>query len=243
MSTSILPKGRFNGELKTKHVSSLDDPFYINSSINSPLTVPPSDDFTPGSYFRNSDDTNSHILPNSRQVDVYQPDFDDDELNDNGLCETSRVLTPICVKILKTCHDLTEKLVSTVMADVIQLRSREFVKDVVRLCKRVDGCVEDLVKIASGREDIRMLESKSDILNSAIRDLFKKIKSVFNEPDTLEWTKEYLEELDVLFENLKCAAANVAGNHILHDCDGCNSMQRCEIESTDVAGAAYAYKC
>ncbi len=70
-------------------------------------------------------------------------------------------LAPYCLSILKTCHQLTEKLVGMTMGNSQNLRSMETITDLVAIAKRVGARVDDVMKALYPPLDPRLLEARS----------------------------------------------------------------------------------
>ena len=71
-----------------------------------------------------------------------------------------RGLVPHCIAILKTCHNLTEKMVGMTMGNTQQLRTPETLMDIVTIAKRISPRVDDVVKSMYPPLDPRLLEAR-----------------------------------------------------------------------------------
>ena len=83
-----------------------------------------------------------------------------------------RGLVPHCLEILRTCHNLTEKLVGLAMGNSHQLRSHEKITDLVTVAKRISPRVDEVVRSMYPPLDPRLLEARfvlgCDIMGSFV---------------------------------------------------------------------------
>jgi len=68
---------------------------------------------------------------------------------------------PHCLEILKTAHQLTDKLVSVTLSSAHQLQFPETLTDLVSVARRIGSRVDDVVRALYPPLDPRLLEARS----------------------------------------------------------------------------------
>jgi len=76
---------------------------------------------------------------------------------DTCLCSD---LLPHCLEILKTAHQLTDKLVSVTLTSAHQLQFPETLTDLVAVARRIGTRVDDVVRALYPPLDPRLLEAR-----------------------------------------------------------------------------------
>jgi len=71
-----------------------------------------------------------------------------------------RDLLPHCLEILKTAHQLTDKLVSVTLTSAHQLQFPETLTDLVAVARRIGTRVDDVVRALYPPLDPRLLEAR-----------------------------------------------------------------------------------
>ena len=69
-------------------------------------------------------------------------------------------LAPHCLAILKTCHNLTERLVAMTIGNGRELQSPETLTELVTIAKRIGPRVDDVVRSLYPPLDPRLLEAR-----------------------------------------------------------------------------------
>lgn len=71
-----------------------------------------------------------------------------------------RGLVPHCISILKSCHQLTERLVGMTMSNSDKIHTQEMLTDIVLVAKRINPRVDEVVQSMYPPLDPRLLEAR-----------------------------------------------------------------------------------
>jgi hypothetical protein len=109
-------------------------------------------------------------------------------------------LMPHCLAILKTAHQLTDKLVAVTLADAQQLKFPETLTDLVAVARRIGTRVDDVVRALYPPLDPRLLEARCSSLMLSVSHLAMLAKSSSSLSGVLDWVDQSLADVE---EHLK----------------------------------------
>ncbi|KAJ8025208.1 Transmembrane protein 98 [Holothuria leucospilota] len=119
-----------------------------------------------------------------------------DILKDEKWVDDATGLIPHCLEILKTCHDLTEKLVAMTIGNTATVNARESsLGDIVVIAKRISPRVDDVVKCLYPPIDPRLIEARSAALLLSVQNLVLTAKYACKMP-FVEWIDSSLSEME-----------------------------------------------
>lgn len=124
----------------------------------------------------------------------------DEILQDESWVHDATGLVPHCLEILRTCRDLTEKLVGMAMGHAQQLRSPEQLNDLVTAAKRISPRVDEVVKSMYPPLDPRLLEARCTALVLSVSHMVLVTKTACSLPGALDWVEQSLADVE---EHLK----------------------------------------
>ncbi|ESP01671.1 hypothetical protein LOTGIDRAFT_200161 [Lottia gigantea] len=105
-------------------------------------------------------------------------------------------LIPHCISILKTCHDLTEKLVGMTMGNAQMIRTQETLTDIIAVAKRISPRVDEVVKSMYPPLDPRLLEARCTALALSVHHLVLVTKNACRLSGVLDWIDQSLADVE-----------------------------------------------
>lgn len=127
-------------------------------------------------------------------------------LEDEAWVDDASGLMPHCIAILKTCHELTEKLVAMTMGNSHHLKSSESLSDIVFVAKRINPRVDDVVKCLYPPIDPRLLEARSAALLLSLQHLVLVTKQACQMSSYVEWIDGSIKRMESHLQILRDAA-------------------------------------
>lgn len=135
-------------------------------------------------------------------------------LDDDQWIDDATGLIPHCLAILKTCHQLTERLVAMTMGSVPHTNQR--LCEIIDVAKRISPRVDDVVRSMYPPLDARLLEARSTALILSVTHLTLVTRSVCN-VTTFDWIDDSLAEMDEHLRVLREAAIATEESNRLMD--------------------------
>ncbi|XP_035688945.1 transmembrane protein 98-like [Branchiostoma floridae] len=135
---------------------------------------------------------------------AFTPDIDDILENEAWIDDASGLI-PHCLAILKTCHQLTEKLVGMTMNNS-QIRSQADLGEVVVVAKRISPRVDDVVRSMYPPLDPKLLEARSTALLLSVSHLALVTKNACKMPGSLDWIDNSISDMEEHMSVLRQAA-------------------------------------
>ncbi|XP_071477561.1 transmembrane protein 98-like [Diadema antillarum] len=127
-------------------------------------------------------------------------------LEDEAWVDDASGLMPHCIAILRTCHELTEKLVAMTMGNPHHLKSSESVSDIVVVAKRINPRVDDVVKCMYPPIDPRLLEARSAALLLSLQHLVLVTKQACQMSSYVEWIDGAIQRMESHLQVLRDAS-------------------------------------
>ncbi|XP_041365621.1 transmembrane protein 98-like [Gigantopelta aegis] len=140
-------------------------------------------------------------------------------LQDGRWVDDATGLVPHCISILKTCHQLTEKLVGMTMGNAQNIRTQETLTDIVAVAKRISPRVDEVVKSMYPPLDPRLLEARCTALVLSVSHLVLITKNACRLSGVLDWIDQSLADVEEHLQVLREASLNNEFYHKLQsDC-------------------------
>lgn len=141
-----------------------------------------------------------HLI-NGRQ-DMHEVELDDVRmhpdiekiLDDDQWVDDATGLVPHCLAILKTCHQLTERLVTMTMGNV-QHQPHQRLWEIIEVAKRISPRVDDVVRSMYPPLDPRLLEARTTALVLSVTHLTLVTRSVC-QVTIFDWIRECLIDME-----------------------------------------------
>ncbi|XP_031570804.1 transmembrane protein 98-like [Actinia tenebrosa] len=108
-----------------------------------------------------------------------------------------------CVELLKTCHELTEKLVAYTVENGPKIKSQDGMKQIMASARHIGPKVDELVEAMYTPSDSRQIEEKSSALYLAVHLLLQVIKSVSDQPEQLHWADDVIHLIEQHIEEMR----------------------------------------
>ncbi|ELU02446.1 hypothetical protein CAPTEDRAFT_65295, partial [Capitella teleta] len=105
-------------------------------------------------------------------------------------------LVPHCLAILRTAHELTERLVGMTMRNSQQLTSPESITELVSIAKRISPRVDDVVTALYPPLDPRLLEARCSALVLSVSHLVLVTKNACHMSGVLDWIDQSLADVE-----------------------------------------------
>ncbi|BFY98925.1 hypothetical protein BsWGS_01965 [Bradybaena similaris] len=134
-------------------------------------------------------------------------------LNNEQWVDDATGLVPHCVSILKTCHQLTEKLVGMTMGNAPNIRTQETLTEIVSVAKRINPRVDEVVRSFNPPLDPRLLEARFTALVLSVSHLVMITKNACQMPGTLDWIDQSLADVEDHLRVLREASMNMESHH------------------------------
>ncbi|XP_046557801.1 transmembrane protein 98-like isoform X1 [Haliotis rubra] len=129
-------------------------------------------------------------------------------LKDERWVDDATGLVPHCISILKTCHQLTEKLVGMTMGNAQNIRTQETLTDIVAIAKRISPRVDEVVKSMYPPLDPRLLEARCTALVLSVSHLVLITKNACKMSGVLDWIDQSLADVEDHLRVLREASLN-----------------------------------
>lgn len=129
------------------------------------------------------------------ELDHVTPDLESILQNDAWVNDATG-LVPHCLAILKTAHELTERLVGMTMRNSQQLTSPETITDLVSISKRIGPRVDDVVTALYPPLDPRLLEARCSALVLSVSHLVLVTKNACHMSGVLDWIDQSLADVE-----------------------------------------------
>lgn len=143
-------------------------------------------------------------LPDVELDDVcLHPDIEK-ILDDEQWVDDATGLIPHCLAILKTCHQLTERLVAMTMGNV-QHQPHKRLWNIIEVAKRISPRVDDVVRSMYPPLDPRLLEARTTALVLSVTHLTLVTRSVC-QVTIFDWIQDSLNEMEGHLKVLRDAA-------------------------------------
>ncbi|XP_064614158.1 transmembrane protein 98-like [Liolophura sinensis] len=142
-------------------------------------------------------------------VQVTNPNLEE-ILKDERWVDDATGLVPHCIAILKTCHQLTERLVGMTMENSQQIRTQETLTDIISISKRVSPRVDEVVKCMYPPLDARLLEARCSALVLLVSHLVLITKHACHLSGGLDWIDQSLADVEDHLVVLREASVNEA---------------------------------
>lgn len=136
-------------------------------------------------------------------------------LNDEHWMQDASGLLPICLKVLRTCHNLTERLCNLAMMG--HNKSSKFVSPnkLIDFAKRIPSRVDDVVKSMYPPLDPRLLEARTAALILAVGQLTLLVQTSCGiNKSQLAWIENGLDELDTHLAVLRKASNEIEASYL-----------------------------
>ncbi|XP_041478351.1 transmembrane protein 98-like [Lytechinus variegatus] len=127
-------------------------------------------------------------------------------LEDEEWVDDATGLMPHCIAILKTCHELTEKLVAMTMGNTHHPKMSESLSDIIEVAKRINPRVDDVVKCMYPPIDPRLLEARSAALLLSLQHLVLVTKQACQMSSFVEWIDGSIKQMESHLQVLRDAA-------------------------------------
>ncbi|KAJ8314338.1 hypothetical protein KUTeg_008899 [Tegillarca granosa] len=120
----------------------------------------------------------------------------DQLLQDEHWVDDATGLVPHCISILKTCHDLTERLVGMTMGNAQTIRTQELLTDIIAVAKRINPRVDEVVNAMYPPLDPRLLEARCTALVLSVSHLVLVTKHACRLSGTMDWIDQCLADVE-----------------------------------------------
>lgn len=117
-------------------------------------------------------------------------------LHDENWVDDATGLMPHCISILKTCHDLTERLVGMTMGNAQMIRTQELLTDIVAVAKRINPRVDEVVSSMYPPLDPRLLEARCTALVLSVSHLVLVTKHACCMDGGMDWIDQSLANVE-----------------------------------------------
>ncbi|CAG5130937.1 unnamed protein product [Candidula unifasciata] len=134
-------------------------------------------------------------------------------LNNEQWVDDATGLVPHCLSILKTCHQLTEKLVGMTMGNAPNIRTQETLTEIVSVAKRINPRVDEVVRSFNPPLDPRLLEARFTALVLSVSHLVMITKNACQMSGTLDWIDQSLADVEDHLRVLREASMNLENHH------------------------------
>lgn len=132
-------------------------------------------------------------------------------LADEQWVDDATGLVPHCLAVLKTCHQLTERLVTASVGSVRRPASQAQLAELAQLAQRVGPRVDDVVRAMYPPLDPRLLEARCTALMLSVVHLTLVMRSLCGQPSSPGWIDEYLAHAEAHIQVLR--EAGLAAYH------------------------------
>ncbi|XP_070566468.1 transmembrane protein 98-like [Ptychodera flava] len=127
-------------------------------------------------------------------------------LLDEDWIDDATGLMPHCIEILKTCKHLTEKLVAVTMGNSTNLKTPDYLQDVIVVAKRINPRVDDVVRCLYPPLDPKLLEARFTALTLSVGHLALVTKNACISPESMVWIDDSLSKMEEHLQVLREAA-------------------------------------
>ncbi|XP_077516249.1 transmembrane protein 98-like isoform X2 [Amblyomma americanum] len=124
-------------------------------------------------------------------------------LADEQWVDDATGLVPHCLAVLKTCHQLTERLVTASVGSVRRPASQAQLAELAQLAQRVGPRVDDVVRAMYPPLDPRLLEARCTALMLSVVHLTLVMRSLCGQPSSPGWIDEYLAHAEAHIQVLR----------------------------------------
>lgn len=124
-------------------------------------------------------------------------------LADEQWVDDATGLVPHCLAVLKTCHQLTERLVTASVGSVRRPASQAQLAELAQLAQRVGPRVDDVVRAMYPPLDPRLLEARCTALMLSVVHLTLVMRSLCGQPSSPGWIDEYLSHAETHIQVLR----------------------------------------
>ncbi|XP_060553348.1 uncharacterized protein LOC132714467 [Ruditapes philippinarum] len=107
-----------------------------------------------------------------------------------------RGLVPQCFAILKTCHELAERLVGMTMNNTDKIRTEEMLTEIVSVAKKINPRVDEVVNSMYPPLDPRLLEARCTALVLLVSHLVLVTKQACRLSQNIGWIDQSLADAD-----------------------------------------------
>lgn len=150
-----------------------------------------------------------HLIHN--QNDAADMELDDVRLHpdiekilaDEQWVDDATGLVPHCLAVLKTCHQLTERLVTASVGSVRRPATPAQLAELAQLAQRVGPRVDDVVRAMYPPLDPRLLEARCTALVLSVVHLTLVMRSLCGQPSSPGWIDEYLAHAEAHIQVLR----------------------------------------
>ncbi|XP_065839651.1 transmembrane protein 98-like [Oscarella lobularis] len=125
---------------------------------------------------------------------------------ESGCLDDPLGLIPHCLEVLKTCHQLTDRLVAVTMKNASKAESKEKVGEIVTVARRITPRVDDLVRSMYPPLDAKLIEARATALLLSVNHLVLVAKGACKLPYALQWVDDCVLAIDDHLETLRSAA-------------------------------------
>lgn len=124
-------------------------------------------------------------------------------LADEQWVDDATGLVPHCLAVLKTCHQLTERLVTASVGSVRRPATPAQLAELAQLAQRVGPRVDDVVRAMYPPLDPRLLEARCTALVLSVVHLTLVMRSLCGQPSSPGWIDEYLAHAEAHIQVLR----------------------------------------
>nr|XP_037291395.1 LOW QUALITY PROTEIN: transmembrane protein 98-like [Rhipicephalus microplus] len=148
-------------------------------------------------------------------------------LADEQWVDDATGLVPHCLAVLKTCHQLTERLVTASVGSVRRPATQAQLAELAQLAQRVGPRVDDVVRAMYPPLDARLLEARCTALMLSVVHLTLVMRSFCGQPSNPGWIDEYLAHAEGHLQVLREAglAADTTSQQVPSAGDGSGQPQ------------------
>lgn len=143
------------------------------------------------------------------EVELSNPKLDEILQNEHWVDDASG-LVPHCIAILKTCHELAERLVGMTMNNSDKIRTEEMLTEIVSVAKRINPRVDEVVQSMYPPLDPRLLEARCTALVLSVSHLVLVTKQACRLSQNIDWIDQSLADADDHLKVLQEASFNLA---------------------------------
>ncbi|XP_077979048.1 transmembrane protein 98-like [Glandiceps talaboti] len=127
-------------------------------------------------------------------------------LQDDDWIDDATGLMPHCIEILKTCKHLTEKLVAVTMGNSNNIKTPDYLQDVIVVAKQINPRVDDVVRCLYPPLDPKLLEARFTALSLSVRHLVLVTKNACITQNSMLWIDDSLSKMEEHLQILREAA-------------------------------------
>ncbi|XP_033761392.1 transmembrane protein 98-like [Pecten maximus] len=168
------------------------------------------------------------LIQDSPQGQITDVELDDVRINnprldailqDENWVDDATGLMPHCISILKTCHQLTERLVAMTMGNSQTIQTQELLTDIIAVAKRINPRVDEVVSSMYPPLDPRLLEARCTALVLSVSHLVLVTKHACRMNGGVDWIDQSLANVEEHLRFLREASLCSEWTSRLPSCD------------------------